>query len=111
MTDKLNEYGWSFQVKAIAAMFQDRSFLQQIVDIILPEYFESDANIWILDVVIEHFYEFKAPPTKDVLKVKLTDLSDDGETLYLSEGNKFGPGKEPIKSFQAAPTNSLLLYV
>jgi len=83
MTDKLNEYGWSFQVKAIAAMFQDRSFLQQIVDIILPEYFESDANIWILDVVIEHFYEYKTPPTKDVLKVKLTELSDDGQEGVL----------------------------
>jgi hypothetical protein len=46
--DKLTEYGWSFQVKAIAAMFTDRGFLQQIADIIQPEYFESDANIWLL---------------------------------------------------------------
>jgi archaellum biogenesis ATPase FlaH len=77
MTDKLSEYGWSFQVKAIAAMFTDRGFMQQITDIILPEYFESDANIWILETVLEHFKEYKTPPSKDVLKVKITDITDD----------------------------------
>ena len=40
MTDKLSEYGWGFQVKVLAAMFTDRLFLQQIADIIRPEYFE-----------------------------------------------------------------------
>ena len=77
MTDKLNEYGWSFQVKVLAAMFIDRSFLQQIADIIQPEYFESDANNWVLDVILEHFREYKTPPSKDVLKVKVTDITDD----------------------------------
>ena len=42
MTDKLSEYGWSFQVKVLAAMFVDRTFLQQIADIIQSDYFESD---------------------------------------------------------------------
>ena len=77
MTDKLSEYGWSFQVKVLAAMFIDRSFLQQIADIIQPEYFESDANNWVLDVILDHFREYKTPPSKDVLKVKVTDISDD----------------------------------
>ena len=44
MTDKLNEYGFGFQVKVLAAMFTDRTFLQQIADIIQAEYFESEAN-------------------------------------------------------------------
>ena len=75
-SDKLTEYGWSFQVKAIAAMFSDRGFMQQIADIIQPEYFESDANIWILEVILNHFKEYKQPPSKDVLKVKITDVTD-----------------------------------
>ena len=54
MTDKLSEYGWGFQVKVIAAMFTDRLFLQQISDIIQPDYFESDANVWLLEIIIEH---------------------------------------------------------
>jgi replicative DNA helicase len=76
-SDKLTEYGWSFQVKAIAAMFSDRGFMQQIADIIQPEYFESDANIWVLEIILDHFNKYKTPPTKDVLKVKITDVTDD----------------------------------
>jgi replicative DNA helicase len=76
-SDKLTEYGWSFQVKAIAAMFSDRGFMQQIADIIQPEYFESDANIWVLEIILDHFKKYKTPPTKDVLKVKITDVTDE----------------------------------
>jgi len=83
MTDKLSEYGWSFQVKVLAAMFTDRIFLQQIADIIRADYFESDANSWLLEVVLSHFQQYKTPPTKDVLKVKLTELSDDGPEAVL----------------------------
>ena len=77
MTDKLSEYGWSFQVKVLAAMFTDRNFLQQIADIIQPEYFESDANSWLLDIILDHFREYKTPPSKDVLKVKITEIDND----------------------------------
>jgi replicative DNA helicase len=77
MTDKLSEYGWGFQVKVVAAMFTDRLFLQQIVDIIRPDYFESDANIWLMEVISDHFREYKCPPSKDVLKVKVTEIEND----------------------------------
>ena len=77
MTDKLSAYGYGFQVKVLAAMFTDRSFLQQIADIIQPEYFESDANSWLLEVIISHFREYKTPPSKDVLKVKVTEIDYD----------------------------------
>jgi replicative DNA helicase len=77
MTDKLSEYGYGFQVKVIAAMFTDRLFLQQIADIIQADYFESDANSWVLDIVLRHFREYKSPPTKDVLKVKVTEIEND----------------------------------
>ena len=83
MTDRLSEYGWSFQVKVLAAMFSDRIFLQQIADIIRPEYFESDANNWLLEVTLNHFITYKTPPSKDVLKVKITELSDDGPEAIL----------------------------
>jgi len=77
MTDQLTEYGWGFQVKTISAMFTDRIFLQQIADIIRPEYFESDANQWLLNVILDHFKEYKTPPSKDVLKVKVTEIEQD----------------------------------
>ena len=77
MTDKLTDYGWSFQVKVLAAMFTDRIFLQQISDIIRSEYFESEANSWLLDIILTHFREYKTPPSKDVLKVKITEIEND----------------------------------
>ena len=77
MTDKLSEYGFGFQVKVIAALFTDRIFLQQIADIIQPDYFESDANSWLLEVILDHFTQYKAPPSKDVLKVKVTEIEND----------------------------------
>jgi replicative DNA helicase len=77
MTDRLAEYGFTFQVKVIAAMFTDRSFLQQIADIIQPDYFESDANSWLLEIILAHFREYKSPPSKDVLKVKVTEIDND----------------------------------
>jgi replicative DNA helicase len=77
MTDKLTDYGWGFQVKVLASMFTDRLFLQQISDIIRSEYFESDANSWLLDVILTHFREYKTPPSKDVLKVKITEIEND----------------------------------
>jgi len=83
MTDKLSEYGYGFQIKVLASMFTDRIFLQQIADIIQPSYFESESNIWLLEIILEHFNQYKAPPSKDVLKVKLTELSDDGPESIL----------------------------
>ena len=77
MTDKLSEYGFGFQVKVIAALFTDRIFLQQIADIIQPDYFESDTNSWLLEVILDHFREYKTPPSKDVLKVKVTEIEND----------------------------------
>ena len=77
MTDKLSEYGWSLQVKVLAAMFTDRIFLQQINYIIQADYFESVAKSWFLDVILDHFREYKAPPSKDVLKVKVTGIEND----------------------------------
>jgi replicative DNA helicase len=77
MTERLSDYGWGFQVKVLAAMFTDRLFLQQISDIIRAEYFESDANSWLLDIILTHFREYKTPPSKDVLKVKVTEIEND----------------------------------
>ena len=75
MTDKLSEYGWSFQIKVLASMFVDRTFLQQIADIIQADYFESEANSWLLEVLLDHFSE------SEVIDLKET-YSDIGD-LYI----------------------------
>ena len=54
MTDRLSSYGYAFQVKVITALLTDKSFLQQISDIMVPKYFESEANNWIVDTILEY---------------------------------------------------------
>ena len=45
MTDRLSSYGYAFQIKVITALLVDKSFLQQISDMMVASYFESDANL------------------------------------------------------------------
>jgi hypothetical protein len=77
MTDRLSSYGYSFQIKVITALFTDKMFLQQIADILLPSYFESDANNWIITTILEYNKEYKSTPTLEVMKVKLDDVEHD----------------------------------
>jgi len=71
MTDRLSSYGYAFQIKVITGLLVDRGFLQQISDIMVPSYFESDANSWIVETILDYFTEYKASPTLEVMKVKL----------------------------------------
>ena len=77
MTDTFSKFGYSFQIKLIAALFKDRLFLQQICDILKPEFMESESNQWIIKTIIEYFDEYSSLPTLEVMKVKLDDVDND----------------------------------
>ena len=77
MTDRLSAYGYSFQVKVITSVFTDKSFIQQIADILLPEYFESPAAQWIIKKSMEYFDKYKTSPTLDYMKVNLDTEEND----------------------------------
>ena len=77
MTDRLSSYGYAFQIKVITALLVDKSFLEQISDIMLSSYFESDANSWIIDTILEYHKEYKSSPTLEVMKVKLEKVDHD----------------------------------
>jgi hypothetical protein len=76
MADKFS-YGYAFQVKVISSLLTDKAFTQQVADILLPEFFESDANQWIVDTTIKYFREYASAPTLDVFKIKLEDIDRD----------------------------------
>jgi len=77
MTDRLSSYGYAFQIKVITALLVDKSFLQQISDMLQPKYFESDANEWIVTTIQEYLKEYKSSPTLEVMKVKMEDIDND----------------------------------
>jgi len=77
MSDTFQHYGTSFQNKVIAALMSDRIFLQQIHDILEPNYFSSDGAKWLVGQVLEYFAKYKAPPTLDVFKISLDAVESD----------------------------------
>ena len=103
MTDRLSSYGYAFQIKVITALLTDKSFLQQISDIMISSYFESDANSWIIDTILEYHKEYKSSPTLEVMKVKLEkvdhDLLKEQVVAHLKDAWKYteSPDLEYIK--------------
>ena len=77
MTDRLSSYGYNFQIKVITALLTDKTFLQQISDILSPSYFESEANNWLIEQILQYNEDYKGSPTLEVLKVKLDDVEHD----------------------------------
>ena len=76
MTDKISDWGYTFQIKLISALFTDRLFLQQISDILSVKFFESEANQFIIGVVMDYFQEYKDAPTMEVMKVQLGEIEN-----------------------------------
>ncbi len=64
-------------MKLMAALFTDKAFLQQILDILDPKYFESETNIWIVRCIIDYFNKYKQQPTLEVMKVELDKVEND----------------------------------
>lgn len=82
MKDKLSSYGHSFQIKTISSLLTNKSFLQQVSDILVPDFFESEANQWIVDNILQYFRSYKTSPTLDVFKIKIQEV--DQEVLRTS---------------------------
>lgn len=86
--NKLSDFGYSFQIKLISALFKDKLFLQQIVDILDSTYFDSEANIVILDIIKEYFAEYKSTPTLEAMKIKIVEMEDDLLKKSIAENIK-----------------------
>ena len=56
MTNRLSDYGPTFQSKLLTSLFTDKSFLQQVSDIIYPNMFENEANNFIVDSILNYFH-------------------------------------------------------
>ena len=85
MTDRLSAYGYAFQIKVITALFTDKAFLQQIADILSASYFESEANEWIVNTILEYHLQYKTSATLEVMKVKLHEVSNEVLATQIKE--------------------------
>jgi len=87
MSDKFN-FGYGFQLKTVSCLLTDKSFVQQVSDILLPEFFESESNQWIVELIIKYFQEYGAIPTLDVFKIKVQDVDREVLKTAIIEGLK-----------------------
>jgi hypothetical protein len=74
--DSLTKYGRDFQIKCISCLISDRSFIERINDIIEVDFFESDANKWVVKESIKYFNEYKDLPTLTVFKIKVDKITN-----------------------------------
>ena len=74
--DNLKKFGSEFQYKCIGALMADKLFLEQIFDILSPDFFESDASKWIVKQIQDYYLEYKSAPTLNVFKVKTDEFDD-----------------------------------
>ena len=79
----LNEYGNTFQLKIIANLLKPTNkvganddFISQIFDIISPDFFESDANQFIISKIMDYYKQYSKSPTSDFFKVEMSSLDD-----------------------------------
>ena len=77
MTDKLSEFGYTFQIKIITSLLKNRDFLQQIADILSSDYFDNDANKTLVAIIKTQFFKYKVMPTAEVLKSEIIAISDE----------------------------------
>ena len=82
---KLTQYGHSFQIKAIAILITDRDFLQQISDIVSPDYFDNDAGKWIIRKTLKYYNQYKTIPTMEVFKVEIENIQQELQNVAVKD--------------------------
>lgn len=107
--NSLENYGISFQTKVISALLTDKSFLQNVNDILTEEYFSNSAQKWIVNEAIKYYNKYHCNPTMDVLKVELKRIENEvlqisikdqlKEAYTLSDGNDLPYVKEEFTNF------------
>ena len=69
MSDKLTEFGHTFQVKSIASLMKNQTFLEQIHDILDESNYDGDSLKWTVKECKKYFDEYRKCITLDVFKV------------------------------------------
>ncbi len=74
--NNLKKYGTVFQSKCLGLLVSDRAFLERIIEILSPDYFETDAHRWIVKFVMDYFPTYHEIPTMEVFAVEIQKFTD-----------------------------------
>jgi replicative DNA helicase len=84
----LTEFGTSFQSKVITSCLVDTMFLQTVMEVLQPEYFEADANGWLIKETYKYFSKYKTTPTLEAIKIAVDEVENDVFKLTIVEALK-----------------------
>lgn len=83
--NNLNSYGPLFQTKVISALLTDKTFLQNIQDVLSDEYFDSQGIKWIIQQILKYYEKYNYIITMDVLKVELKKVENEVLQIAIKE--------------------------
>jgi len=84
MDATLSKYGQQFQITALSLFFKNKSFTNQIKDILKPDYFDNKYTRWICEKGIEYLEKYKTFPTESQMFEDLKTIIDKS----IPENNK-----------------------
>ena len=97
--NNLKKFGGVFQSKCIGILVSDRAFLERIVEIVSPDFFETDAHKWIIKLIMDYFPKYHEIPTMEVFKVEIQKIQDN-----VLQASVFEQVKAAYKQVSAADT-------
>ena len=105
--NSINQYGHDFKIKVISSLLTHKEFLTNIHDIISTEYFENQAQKWVIQEVLRYYDKYHTTPSLDILKVELQKVDNDVLQLSIKEQLKqaFVASDEDLAYVQEEFTN------
>ena len=88
MTNKLTDFGHTFQIKSIASLMKNQTFLEQIHDILDEKHYDSDSLKWVVKECKKYYDEYRKCITLDVFKVKTQEVENDVLKVAIIENLK-----------------------
>ncbi len=83
---KLQAYGPQFQTKVIGALLTQKNFLVNVSDSLEKEYFENQANQWVVKEIQSYFSKYHTVPTMEVLSTEVKKIDNDVLKIAITEG-------------------------
>jgi len=80
--NQLNSYGIGFQIKVMSSLLKHKEFLQNIYDILEPDYYDNPAHKWLVEEILRYYHKYHATPTLDSLHVEVKKIEN--EVLKVS---------------------------
>lgn len=83
--NNLDKYGPIFQSKVISSLLTNKKFLNNIYDVLSDEYFNSQANKWIIKEILKYYQEYHTTPSMEVLKIELEKIENEILKISIKE--------------------------